>query len=55
MGWLSLQHGMACDQLVSLRMVTAGGKAVVAHKKRNPDLFAASCGGGGGNFGIVTG
>ncbi|PSC69159.1 seleno O [Micractinium conductrix] len=54
MGWLSLQHGMACDQLVSLRMVTAGGKAVVAHKKRNPDLFAASCGGGGGNFGIVT-
>lgn len=48
-------HGAACDQLVSLTMVDARGNLVYADKRRNSDLFAASCGGGGGNFGVVTG
>lgn len=32
-------------------MVTAAGQTVVASRTQNADLLAASCGGGGGNFG----
>lgn len=35
-------------------MVTAAGEVVTADRTRNADLLWASCGGGGGNFGIVT-
>ena len=42
--------GLACDSLVGLEMVDAGGRLVRAA----PDLLWASRGGGGGNFGIVT-
>ena len=55
MGWLSMLHGMACDQLEELTMVDADGKVVVASRDQNRELFAASCGGGGGNFGAVRG
>ena len=47
-------YGLACDQLVSLTMVNFKGEVLQASAKDNPDLFWASCGGGGGNFGIVT-
>ena len=47
-------YGLACDQLVSLTMVNFKGEVLQASAKDNPYLFWASCGGGGGNFGIVT-
>jgi FAD/FMN-containing dehydrogenase len=55
MGPLVRKEGMACDALVSLEMVTANSEIIQATKDNNhKDLFWASCGGGGGNLGIVT-
>jgi hypothetical protein len=47
--------GLGCDRVLGLRAVTAAGEAVVAAPAgAHADLFWASCGGGGGNFAIVT-
>lgn len=55
MGPLLRKVGIACDALVSLEMVTANSEIIQATKNNeHKDLFWASCGGGGGNFGIVT-
>jgi len=51
--WLTRKHGFACDNLVSVDMVTADGRYLTASKEENADLFWAVRG-GGGNFGIVT-
>lgn len=53
LGWLRRKHGMACDALVSVDIVTADGNLVTASKDQNADLFWALLG-GGGNFGVVT-
>lgn len=52
-GWLMRKHGLACDNLLSVDLVTADGSFVTASAEENPDLFWALKG-GGGNFGIVT-
>jgi FAD/FMN-containing dehydrogenase len=52
-GWLMRKHGLACDNLLSVELVTADGRLVSAGADENPDLFWALKG-GGGNFGIVT-
>jgi FAD/FMN-containing dehydrogenase len=52
-GWLARLHGLACDNLVSVELVTASGEVVRAAEDENPDLFWAIRG-GGGNFGIAT-
>ncbi len=52
-GWLSPSYGLACDNLVSLELVTAEGKLVTASTEENADLFWGLKG-GGGNFGVVT-
>ncbi|MGM0532689.1 MAG: FAD-binding oxidoreductase [Bacteroidota bacterium] len=54
LGWLRKKHGLSCDNLRSVRVVTAEGKILTANKQDNEDLFWAIRG-GGGNFGIVTG
>jgi FAD/FMN-containing dehydrogenase len=53
-GLASRAWGLASDNLVSVQVVTADGKVVVADAAHHSDLFWACRGGGGGNFGIVT-
>lgn len=52
-GWLVRKHGLACDNLLTVDMVTADGRFLAASAKQNTDLFWGARG-GGGNFGIVT-
>jgi len=52
-GWLMRKHGLACDNLAAVEMVTADGEVVRAGPDENPELFWGVRG-GGGNFGIVT-
>jgi FAD/FMN-containing dehydrogenase len=54
LGVASRAHGLTCDQLTGLTMVTADGRIRHVDSQHNRPLFWASRGGGGGNFGIVT-
>jgi FAD/FMN-containing dehydrogenase len=53
LGWLMRSHGLACDNVTAVEMVTADGEVRLANAIEHPDLFWAVRG-GGGNFGIVT-
>ena len=52
-GWLMGEHGLSVDNLLSVDIVTADGRAQRASATENPDLFWAVRG-GGGNFGVIT-
>jgi hypothetical protein len=53
-GVFARKFGLTCDNLQSVEMVTAAGDQLTASADRHSDLFWASRGGGGGNFGIAT-
>lgn len=52
-GWMDRKFGLACDNLISVELVTADGRTVRASDGENAELFWALHG-GGGNFGIAT-
>jgi FAD/FMN-containing dehydrogenase len=52
-GWVERKFGLACDNLLSVELITADGRTVRASEDENPELFWALHG-GGGNFGIAT-
>lgn len=55
MGPLARREGLTADSLISFEMVDAEGKVIKATADNEyKDLFWATRGGGGGNFGILT-
>ena len=54
-GLASRAFGTTSDNIAALTIVTADGKALSCDARTNSDLFWACRGGGGGNFGVVTG
>jgi FAD/FMN-containing dehydrogenase len=55
MGFASRKHGLTCDSITGVSIVTPDGKMRNVSAQSNPSLLWACQGGGGGNFGIVTG
>ena len=53
-GVIGRKFGLTCDNLLSAQIVTADGRVHTCDSQHDPDLFWASRGGGGGNFGIAT-
>jgi hypothetical protein len=53
-GLASRAWGLACDNVLSMQIVTADGAVVTADSSHHADLYWACRGGGGGNFGIIT-
>lgn len=53
-GLLGRKHGLTCDRLVSAQVVLADATVVDCDHDRQPDLFWALRGAGGGQFGVVT-
>lgn len=47
------KHGLACNRVSAIELVTAGGEQVRVDAENGPDLFWALRG-GGGSFGVVT-
>ncbi|MFI5937270.1 FAD-binding oxidoreductase [Actinoplanes sp. NPDC051494] len=54
-GMASSAYGLTCDAVVGANLVTADGVLRGVHAGREPELFWALRGGGGGQFGVVTG
>ncbi len=53
LGWYARKHGLACNSITAVEMVTAEGALLRADADHHRDLFWAVRG-GGGSFGVVT-
>ena len=53
-GSFSKRYGLAASSLLEAEVVTADGAIRIVNAEREPDLFWALKGGGGGTFGVVT-
>ncbi|WP_327087323.1 FAD-binding oxidoreductase [Nonomuraea sp. NBC_01738] len=53
-GVVARKHGLTCDKLESVRIVTADGRVLDCDERHHDGLYWACRGGGGGNFGVVT-
>lgn len=53
-GVVARAQGLTCDTVTGLTVVTADGRVREVDAAREPDLFWALRGGGGGTFGVVT-
>ena len=53
-GVIGRTYGLTCDTLTEVDVVTADGTLRRCSAEHDPDLFWASQGAGGGNFGIAT-
>ena len=53
-GSLSKRFGTSSGNLLEAEVVTADGEIRIANPRRNPELFWALKGGGGGSFGVIT-
>jgi FAD/FMN-containing dehydrogenase len=53
LGWLMAKHGLAADNLLGARVVTAAGEVLDVDAASHTDLYWALRG-GGGNFGVAT-
>jgi FAD/FMN-containing dehydrogenase len=53
-GVLARKYGLTCDAIRALEIVTADGRLLTCDGGSHGDLYWASRGGGGGNFGVVT-
>lgn len=53
MGWLAREHGLQCNAVRAIELVTADGRMLRVDAEHDAELFWALRG-GGGSFGIVT-
>ena len=53
LGWLMAKHGLGCDNLLGVELVTAEGEILNVDDASHPDLMWALRG-GGGNFGVAA-
>ena len=53
-GFCSRAFGTTSDNILGLRVVDAGGRVLDCDASHHADLYWASRGGGGGNFGVAT-
>lgn len=53
-GVVSRMHGLTCDAVEAIEVVTADGRLLRCDAHHHADLYWASRGGGGGNFGVAT-
>ena len=53
LGWLARSHGLQCNSVTAIELVTADGDLIRCDHVHEPELFWALRG-GGGSFGIVT-